>query len=267
MGCESRSISNSGYNRYAHDYGYQTYTRELGEFDVLGIDQQTNFTDEDIQNAFNNQPIEHWLKSGDRIMLIQSGAQIPDPEMITPLSKHFNVQAFTGIIKKHREVSSHRCNDPGIELVTSLIKTAFTDHAKSESTSQDSEPQNKPNQPSYATSMRMAAAKAGINTIMVYWGTLESEIQNHETKAVSWVPIAGMIVPDETQHMRIRLKVVLIDVKSGQWQMFTPNTYQDQSLSASLNRAASDQKQVLKLKTLAYAGAVEELVTRYGKYK
>lgn len=41
-------------------------------------------------------------------------------------------------------------------------------------------------------------------------------------KVVSWVPILGALVPDENQRMRIRLKVALIDVKSGKWEMFSP---------------------------------------------
>ena len=52
------------------------------------------------------------------------------------------------------------------------------------------------------------------------------------TKAVSWVPIVGGIIPDESQEMRIRLKIALIDVATGQWDAFSPKPIQDTSASA-----------------------------------
>lgn len=48
--------------------------------------------------------------------------------------------------------------------------------------------------------------------------------KNHESRAISWVPLAGMMIPDQTQYMRIRLKIAVIDVKSGQWDIFIPKS-------------------------------------------
>ena len=111
--------------------------------------------------------------------------------------------------------------------------------------------------------LRLVAAKGGYETIVVYWGILETAQENFVTKAVSWVPIVGGVIPDESQRMRIRLKVAVIDVKSGQWEMFAPEPLTDEAISGSYGRVASDQAQVDLLKEDAYKAAVQQLVDRY----
>lgn len=114
-------------------------------------------------------------------------------------------------------------------------------------------------------SLRLAAAKGGYEKIVAYWGILETAREGLGTKAVSWVPIIGGAVPDESQRMRIRLKVAIVDVKSGQWEMFVPDSLDDDSMSAHYTREASDQQQVALLKAKAYQLASEDVVKRYGR--
>ena len=68
---------------------------------------------------------------------------------------------------------------------------------------------------SYGERLRLAAAAGGYQHVMVYWGQLESLTTNGVTKAVSWVPIVGMAIPDESQQMRIRLKAAIVEVATG----------------------------------------------------
>ncbi len=65
--------------------------------------------------------------------------------------------------------------------------------------------------------------------------------------------------------MRIRLKVAIVDARSGQWDMFSPEPFRDTAASARYTRESSDQDQVASLKTEAYEVAAEELVKRYSK--
>jgi hypothetical protein len=111
--------------------------------------------------------------------------------------------------------------------------------------------------------LRLAAAKGGYEMIFCYWGVLESAVEGHATKLVSWVPIVGMVVPDETQRMQIRLRVAIVDVRTGSWSMFAPTPFEDSALSASMIRRQSDQEQVALLKDKAYKQAVEAFVARY----
>ena len=52
-----------------------------------------------------------------------------------------------------------------------------------------------------------------------------------------------------------RLKVAVIDVVSGRWDVFAPAEFDDDALSASLIRASSDQAQVALLKERACKAA------------
>ena len=115
----------------------------------------------------------------------------------------------------------------------------------------------------YHRALRFAAARGGCETIVCYWGVLECARESLDSKAVSWVPIAGSFVPDEHQHMRIRLKVAIVDVRTGNWAMFSPDAFEDKALSARLGRERSDQAQVNKLKQQAYATAAQDLLKIY----
>lgn len=224
-GCATRSISDSGYNA---SKGYRSdnplYQGELSEFNVLGISSNQVITEDQISNALKNSKERVELRKGDSILLIQSGAMIPDDEMIQNLEKYFSVSIFTGVPE-----------------------------------SADSSNTN------YSKGLRLAAAKAGIEKIITYWGVLESGTKNLATKTISWLPVVGWTLPDESQEMRIRLKVALIDVDTGRWEIFVPTTFEDKSYSSMLNRRNSDQSQVATLKAISYEAAVAGIVSRYVK--
>ena len=227
--CETRSISNSGYPGYYGGGRNALYQGELNELEVLGFDRTQTVTDEIIQQAFVvREPIV--LRRTSPIMLIQSGAMFPDDGMLKSLDTHYVVGGFSGI-----------------------PNSASTGRSAGSAASEAP----------YPMALRLVAAKGGYETIVVYWGILETAQENFVTKAVSWVPIVGGIIPDESQRMRIRLKVAVIDVKSGQWDMFEPEPLMDEAISGSYGRIASDQAQVDLLKTNAYKAAVQQIVDRY----
>ncbi len=163
------------------------------------------------------------VRKGSSMLVIQSGAYQPDSPMAQALAKHVNVVPFNG---------------------------------QSDSVARDAGS-------SYAKALRLAAARAGCETVLCYWGTLESARRNLETKSVSWVPVVGWMLPDEKQYMRIRLKMALVDVRSGNWTMFSPEAFDSKSLSSMFNKEASDQGQVEKLKRLAYETAAADVIKIY----
>jgi hypothetical protein len=154
--------------------------------------------------------------------------------MVTALSKHFSVVPFSGV--------------PALRKTTA---------GGAQTESPDSE--------SYSKSLRLTAARGGIDLVLCYWGMLESESECLPTKTASWVPLVHWVVPDEKQHMRISLKVALFDVRSDNWSVFSPQPFADARLPASPGRGAVDQKQVERLKQLAYEAAVAELVQSYSQ--
>jgi hypothetical protein len=90
--------------------------------------------------------------------------------------------------------------------------------------------------------LRLTAARGNIPLVLCYWGALESAKHDRTGKVVSWIPVAGMFVPDEKQQMRIRLKAIILDVATGAWTMVTPPPIEDAALSALVTRKNSDEK-------------------------
>jgi hypothetical protein len=219
-GCETRSISDSGYRRHRNQEASKSgYRGELNEFDVLGVERGGRITEEQIAQSLDA-AARIKLRKGSSVLLIQSGAQHPDPPMRRALETHFNVLPFSG-------------QPP------------------------------RTNSESYAKSLRLAAAQAGCETILCYWGSLESARRDLDTKTISWVPIVGWVVPDERQHMRIQLKMAVIDVRTGHWTMFAPESFESRTMSDKFSREASDQGQVEKLKKLAYEAVANDLTKIY----
>jgi hypothetical protein len=121
---------------------------------------------------------------------------------------------------------------------------------------------NKDATSSYSKSLRLAAARGGFDKILCYWGVLEAQSTNEVTKNVSWVPIVGYFIPDESESMRIRLKAVLIDTASGNWVMLQPDPVSDRELSSRVSRERRDQELVMKLKEQGYRSLVALLRNR-----
>jgi hypothetical protein len=242
-GCETKcSISNSGYraNDRGSYYGQRVnesdrdfaYRGELSEFDVLGITRDQIASEQDIQRALDSAKAVK-LTANSSILLIQSGAMFPDAPMLSDLSKYFRVSPFSGVPPASRR---------GGDLTTE---------------SRDPE--------SFSQSLRLAAARGGNDVVLCYWGVLESQKEDLATKSVSWVPTVNWVLPDEKQHKRIRLKLALIDVRTGNWSVLSPEAFDDSRTSTALRRGAKDQQQVEALKARAYEASVKALVTRYSQ--
>jgi len=230
----SRSISHSG---YPGSGGYRgpdqafDYRGEVSEFDVLGISREQITSEQEIQRALSRaKPVR--ARRDSSILLIQSGAPVPDAPMVAGLSEHFTVVPFTGIPRVRQSAAG-------------AMQTESYDPE------------------TYSKSLRLTAARGGCDLIVCYWGMLESESENLPTKTVSWVPVVNWLLPDEKQHMRIRLKVALVDIRTGDWSVFSPKSFEQARISISPRRGVVDQRQVERLKKQAYEAAIAEMVKRH----
>ncbi len=227
-GC-SRSISNSGYGA---DRGGSNpfYKGELDAYDVLGIDPSQTISDADLKAAeITRAPMT--LRKGSAVMLVQSGAALADQPMVDDLSRYYDISSFSGVPVADKRLCGH-------------------DGATA---------------PSYSKLLRLAAAKGGFDAIIVYWGVLESATEGLGTKAVSWVPIIGGVIPDETQHLRLRVMLAVIDAHTGQWSSLQVAPPDDTAISNDHSRAVSDQRQVELLKKAAYQAATDMVVAKFSR--
>jgi len=53
--------------------------------------------------------------------------------------------------------------------------------------------------------------------------------------------------------------MAVVDVRGGNWSIFTSEPFEDKALSGLINRESSDQRQVETLKQKAYVVAAKDL--------
>lgn len=246
-GCATsvRSISQSGYLR--EDRYCAPSVRELDEFEVLGLDRTKPASEDDIQRALREaKPIR--LTPGSTILLVQSGAIFPDGVMVSELSKTFRVVPFTGVSPEPMPPEQHDRRSPSNR--SSIL-------AAGREVYQTPPPAADPG--AYSRLLRLAAARAGASVVVCYWGILESGRENLGTKTITWIPAVNWLVPDERQHMRISLKVAVVDVASGSWSVFSVQPPDMRTITRNPKREAADQKLVEALKEKAYELAARDL--------
>ena len=222
-GCVTRSISDSGYRTQTH-YGYQsTNPFYKGELSEFDV------LGINPAAVITEDQIQNALKKA-RPLSLDKGASLLVIQSGASTPDHSMVQA----LEKNYRIAVFS----GIPSESDSVKR-------------------------YSKTIRLAAAQGGYGKILVYWGFLETSNQNLATKTISWVPVVGWIVPDETQHMRIRMKVALLDTASGSWDLFSPKAFDNTELVGHFSRESSDQNQVAILKNLAYIATADKLGKRY----
>jgi hypothetical protein len=217
-GCQ-RSISNSGYNEDGY-YGRSAfYQGEIDELDLFVPRERQATLESDITKALAD-ATRVTAQLGKPLLVVQSGALVPDELMTDALETHFQVSPFSGVPSQPAY--------PNVQTVSTAEPGSFGER------------------------LRLAAAQGGYRRVLVYWGQLESLRTRGVTKAVSWVPIVGMVIP------------AIIDVETGRWRMILPESVADSAISASINRATSDQEQVQHLKAAGYAKLADMIIAEAG---
>lgn len=266
VGCAKkvRSISQSGYNDHYHYAG--SHNRELDEFDVLGLDPAQPVTEEEIRRI-SNQAKTVQLTPGSTILLVQSGAMYPDAPMVSELSKQFRVVPFTGVATEKptpaRPAGASEQRTRNAIIVTDADKPATV--VPLTTLARESYPTAATREAvgAYSRLLRLAAARAGASAVVCYWGILESGTEEIATKTVSWMPVLRWVLPDERQHARIRLKIAVVDVPTGNWTVFSAQPIELKSWSVRPRREVADQKQVESLKQQAYELAARDLIATH----
>jgi hypothetical protein len=247
-GCATRSISDTGY--YGHPGAYAGAGGELDEFDVLGIRRDQAVSEEEIARA--GAAARHVaLKARSSVLLVQSGTLYPDGPMVAELQKHFEVVPFSGV---------------GAQPANAGVRPVYTNRGASPpyySARYETDGGAAAGHPEYSKLLRLAAARAGADNIICYWGIVESADEKLATRSFAWLPVANWVVPNTREHLRLRLKVAVIDVRTGSWSVFSPEPVEQAALSASARKEIVAQKQVESLKARAYAAGANELVRRY----
>jgi hypothetical protein len=102
--------------------------------------------------------------------------------------------------------------------------------------------------------MLAAAARGGFDAVVAYWGMLESQ---QEVGASAWVPIAGLFFDSTTQKMRLRLRIVVAETKTGQWRSLLTAPLADERRTSIASSEGSDRDQVDAVKVAGYGAAAD----------
>ncbi|MBL8752553.1 MAG: hypothetical protein JNK15_04565 [Planctomycetes bacterium] len=102
--------------------------------------------------------------------------------------------------------------------------------------------------------MLAAAARGGFDAVVAYWGMLESQ---QDSDASAWVPVAGLFFSSTTQKMRLRLRVVVGDARTGQWRSLLTVPKSDERRTSLVGSEGSDRDQVELVKREGYGAAAE----------
>jgi len=221
--------NNTGYRRA--DFGSKRALKghynsgeQLSEQDVLGIGAPKTPTELDIRNALDRAAGVD-LKAGDTVLALQSGQGVPDPRLVNELNKHYRAVPFSGI---RADWGKRTSEDP-------------EDH--------------------YSKALRFAAAQAGAQKILCFWGNLEVARHDLSTKTITWLPVIDVIVPDQKDSVRVHLKVAVLDVRTGSWSVFRTEPLQTDVVTTGWGREHLETPEVRDLKEKSYTLAINSLLT------
>ncbi len=210
-GCATRSISNT-----AMPYPGQntTYRGELSEFDVLGVGD-SGWMQRYMQDKTADSPVR--LNPGARVLLLQSGAMLPDPGLEAAMREHYEVTSASG------------------------IPAGWTQAGEG---------------------LRGVALRGGFDAVVACWGTLESS--TGEVSASAWIPVIGLFLPSEDLHMRLRMRFLCMETRTGRWTTFCSSPAVSVRRASVASRVQVDAEQVLELKEQGYSIAVREFAAALG---
>jgi hypothetical protein len=195
---------------------------ELAESDVIGTDRAHAPTEADIQKALEGSA-KIGVKEGEAILVLQSGQPVPDERLLKDLNKHFRAIPYTGLRRDWGEGGA----DGGERASKAL---------------------------------RFAAAQAGAQKILCYWGELEVAHHNLSTKTITWLPVVDVVIPDQLDRVRMSLKVAIIDVKTGAWSTFRTEPFSTTAATTGWGRKHVESPEINNLKRKSYAAVVSSLL-------
>ncbi len=204
--------------------GHYNSGDQLSEQDVLGIGAPKTPTEADIRKALDRATGVD-LRPGATVLALQSGQGVPDPRLVNELNKHYRAVPFSGI---RADWGKRTSDDP-------------EDH--------------------YSKALRFAAAQAGAQKILCFWGNLEVARHDLSTKTITWLPVIDVLVPDQKDNVRVHLKVAVVDVRTGAWSVFRTEPLQSEVVTTGWGREHLEPEEVKTLKEKSYTLAVNSLLS------
>ena len=242
-GCSASSSIDARKTGPAAKQMKNTAAAQLTDQDVFGNELTLEVSEEDIQDAIEKAQGKFEIPLHSSLILVQSGARVPDAVMQKEMQRYFRLSTFSGIpvARKKQPVQSGAS-------VKMMDAESFSDG------------RNNLVNANYMQALRYIAAKGRQNAVIVYWGELECGKYNSDTKEMTWKKysaenLAGL-------SLRYLIRFALVDVASGEWATYSPVNVESVSGKPDGNTDITEQ-QITSLKQKSYQMAVSDLVSRY----
>lgn len=209
---------------------------QLTEQELFGWDPSAEITEEDIQAALIEAEDEINIPQNASVILVQSGEKIPDIEMRKEMEKYYKVATFSGI-------------SPSKQSATNKTSPVAAN--------------------SYILTLRYLGARGRQSRVIVYWPTLEAGSVNKQTKDIVWQDYQPGSNIDKVSSLRYSSRFAIIDVKSGNWEMYTPAS-QETSIpitTTGKTTAADIETAIKKARQQMYQMNTQEIYSRFTQGK
>jgi len=233
VACKSQDSSGTQY--------FEDSKLQLTEQEVLDTDFDYPITEEHIQHSIKRAQNKSFnLERGAKVILVQSGRQVPDSAMQEAMMKYYQVSVYSGISSNKNRPKTARKNDQN-------------------NSSEDVVKQK------YMKVLRLIAANSKQDKIIVYWGNLELGYFNDDNKVTVWRSYAGGKIDASVKYLRYLIRFAIVDVKTGMWVMYSPTNKQNEFVKYGFNALENNILQINKIKEEAYRFAVYNLFNQFRK--
>lgn len=212
----------------------KTEQKQLTDKDIFDDEFDKEITEYDIQDAAYQGKKGLFVPLNSSIILVQSGATVPDAYMQSELAKYYRVSVYNGI-PNPKNLPSNRKNKDSSNYFNN----------------------------NYMKKLRFIAAKGGQDTIIIYWKTLEKGTLDQKTNTIKWNQYNGDNLTNNTKLLRYLLKFTLVDVVTGNWSTYSPVNIEVDYIIPKKSTIPTEQFQIDQLIQKTYTNAALLLAERY----
>lgn len=209
-GCATTSLSNPGGSGHAGD---------LNIYELTGDDPRREVSERDIQSALSGRRGALPAK-GARILLVQSGALQPDPELTAAFKQHAQVVTWGG---------------------------------RSSSGDRDSDDKKKSSGGAAGRKLCLVAAQQQCSHVVVVFGEIQSASRELATGALAgWVPVVGGIVPGNASGTRLLAQAIVMETARPRYTIIAADPREERGVTTMTGRDSANVRRSLRLKAAAY---------------
>jgi hypothetical protein len=110
----------------------------------------------------------------------------------------------------------------------------------------------KPTGATLSRRLRLAAAQQRCSHVIVVFGEIQSDSRSLPTRAVSWVPVVGGLVPSRHSGTRLLAQALIMETATSRFTLAAAAPQQTSGITTKSGGEGINSRRALKLKIAAY---------------